>query len=44
MGEGFSEHGIFHGININGNCKSMKINTKNGSFTIEWEQEELVIY
>jgi len=35
--EGFSEHGIFHGIINRLEIKSLKIKDKNGLFTIEWE-------
>jgi uncharacterized protein YjlB len=35
--EGFSEHGIFHGILICPRNKQLIIKGKNGIFTIEWE-------
>jgi hypothetical protein len=35
--EGFSEHGIFHGIIDLRENKPLKIKDKNGLFTIEWE-------
>jgi hypothetical protein len=35
--EGFSEHGIFHGILICPRNKQLIIKGKNGFFTIEWE-------
>lgn len=35
--EGFFEHGIFHGIPVLLENKSMYINDKNGLFFIEWE-------
>jgi len=34
--EGFSEHGIFHGIIVWQENKSLKMKAKNGLFTIEW--------
>jgi hypothetical protein len=35
--EGFSEHGIFHGIDLMTEYKSTKLQPLSGSFTIEWE-------
>ncbi|MFN2350101.1 MAG: hypothetical protein ABR558_11115, partial [Thioalkalivibrio sp.] len=35
--EGFSEHGIFHGITNWKENKPLKIRDKKGLFTIEWE-------
>jgi hypothetical protein len=35
--EGFSEHGIFHGIAIWQENEPLNIKDKNGLFTIEWE-------
>jgi len=35
--EGFSEHGIFHGIIVYQENKSLKMKGKDGLFTIEWE-------
>jgi hypothetical protein len=35
--KGFSEHGIFHGINNYSESKSLNIKDKNGLYTIEWE-------
>jgi hypothetical protein len=35
--EGFSEHGIFHGITVWQENKPLKRNDKTGLFTIEWE-------
>ena len=35
--EGFSEHGIFHGIVIRQKNKPLKIKDKKGLFIIEWE-------
>jgi len=35
--EGFSEHGIFHGIINWKENKPLNIKDKNGLFTIEWE-------
>lgn len=34
--EGFSEHGIFHGITDYQENKLLKINNKNGLLIIEW--------
>ena len=35
--EGFSEHGIFHGITNRQENKPLNVKDKNGLFTIEWE-------
>ncbi len=35
--EGFSEHGIFHGIIVWQENNSLKIKVKNGLLIIEWE-------
>jgi hypothetical protein len=35
--EGFSEHGIFHGITDLQENKPLKIKDKNGLLIIEWE-------
>jgi len=35
--EGFSEHGIFHGITSWQENKPLKIKDKNGLLKIEWE-------
>jgi hypothetical protein len=35
--EGFSGHGIFHGITVYQENKSLNIKDKKGLFTIEWE-------
>jgi len=35
--EGFSGHGIFHGITSYQESKPKNIKDKNGLFTIEWE-------
>jgi len=34
--EGFSEHGIFHGITVYQENKSLNIKKINGLFTFEW--------
>lgn len=35
--EGFSEHGIFHGITVQKENKALNIKDKKGLFIIEWE-------
>jgi hypothetical protein len=35
--EGYSEHGIFHGIAVYRENKPLKIKDKNGLLIIEWE-------
>jgi len=39
--EGFSEHGIFHGIIIFCKNKSLKMKDKNGLFIIEWGRRRI---
>jgi hypothetical protein len=40
--EGFPEHGIFHGITVWQENKSLNIKYKYGLFTIEWEWQEFL--